>query len=123
MNIAVFVNTPAEVHFYKNIIAALERDGNQVFVLARDSGGTIDLLNELNIPFFLYSGSSDSESGKITSLPHDVVNAFRYLKAKNIDVTTGAYSIFAARMLKVPNITFDDSDCTYETSHRREVAT
>ena len=30
MKIAVFVNTPAQVHFYKNIVAALEGDGNQV---------------------------------------------------------------------------------------------
>ena len=47
MKIAVFVNTPAQVHFYKNIVAALEGDGNQVFILARDCGETIDLLNEL----------------------------------------------------------------------------
>ncbi|HYC21020.1 MAG TPA: hypothetical protein VEF35_10555 [Candidatus Bathyarchaeia archaeon] len=114
MKIAVFVNTQAEVHFYKNIIAALERDGNQVFVLARGYGGTIELLNELNIPFFLFSGSSDSEPGKLTSVPHDVVNAFRYLKAKNIDLTTGCgtYCTFTAHLLKVPDITFSDSEST-----------
>ena len=55
MKIAVFVNTPAQVHFYKNIVAALEGEGNQVFTLARDYGETIDLLNELEIPFFLFS--------------------------------------------------------------------
>jgi len=38
VKIAVFVNTPAQVHFYKNIVAALEGDGNQVFILARDCG-------------------------------------------------------------------------------------
>jgi hypothetical protein len=114
MKIAVFVNTQAEVHFYKNIVAALERDGNPVFVLARGYGGAIELLNELNIPFFLFSGSSDSESGKITSVPHDVVNAFRYLKAKNIDLTTGCgtYNTFTAHLLKVPDITFSDSEST-----------
>src|SRR5665647_1264074 len=87
MKIAVFVNTQAEAHFYKNIIAMLERDGNQVFVLARDCGGTTDLLNELNVPFFQFSSPPDSESRTTTSLPHDVVNAFRYLKDKNVDVT------------------------------------
>jgi predicted glycosyltransferase len=116
MKIAVFVNTQAEVHFYKNIVAALERDSNQVFVLARGYGGTIELLKELNIPFFLFSGSSDSKSGKITSVPHDVVNAFRYLKAKNIDLTTGCgtYSTFTARLLKVPDITFNDAEGTID---------
>jgi hypothetical protein len=116
MKIAVFVTTPAEVHFYKNIIAELERDGNQVFVLARDYGGTIELLKEVNIPFFLFSGPPNSESRKITSLPRDVVNACRYLKAKNIDLTTGCgtYCTFTARLLKVPDITFNDTEGTID---------
>ena len=114
MKIAVFVNTPAQVHFYKNIVAALEGDGNQVFILARDYGETIGLLNELEIPFSLFASAPDLKSGKSTSLPHDVVNAFRYLKGKKIDLTTGwgTYSTFTARLLKVPDITFNDSECT-----------
>jgi hypothetical protein len=118
MKIAVFVNTPAQVHFYKNIVAALERDANQVFVLARDYGETVDLLNELDIPFFLFSSPPDSKRGKTTSLPRDVVNAFRYLKGKKIDLTTGCgtYCTFTARLLKVPDITFDDSDCTIDAA-------
>ena len=118
MKIAVFVNTPAQVHFYKNIVAALEGDGNQVFVLARDYGETIDLLNELDIPFFLFSSQPDLKCGHNTSLPHDVVNAFRYLKGKKIDLTTGwgTYSTFTARLLKVPDITFNDGECTIDAA-------
>ena len=43
-----------------------------------------------------------------------MVNAFRYLKGKKIDLTTGwgTYSTFTARLLKVPDITFNDSECT-----------
>jgi len=114
MKIAVFVNTQAEVHFYKNIIAALERDGNQVFVLARDCGGTTDLLNELTIPFFPISSPPGPASRKTTPIAHDVVNAFRYLKEKNIDLTTGygTYSTFTACLLKVPDIAFNDCENT-----------
>ena len=114
MKIAVFVNTPAQVHFYKNIVAALEGDGNQVFILARDYGETIGLLNELEIPFSLFASTPDLKSGKSTSLPHDVVNAFRYLKGKKIDLTTGwgTYCTFTARLLKVPDVTFNDNECT-----------
>jgi len=114
VKIAVFVNTPAQVHFYKNIVAALEGDGNQVFTLARDYGETTDLLSELEIPFFLFSNTHDSKARKSTSLPYDVVNAFRYLKGKEIDLTTGwgTYSTFTARLLKVPDITFNDTECT-----------
>ena len=114
MKIAVFVNTQAEVHFYKNIIAELERDGNQVFVLARNCGGTTDLLNELNVPFFRFSSPPGSESKKSTSLPHDVVNAFRYLKEKNVNLTTGygTYNTFTACLLKVPDVAFSDCEAT-----------
>jgi len=114
VKLAVFVDTPAQVHFYKNIVAELEGDGNQVFILARDCRETMDLLNELEIPFFLFSGPLDSSSGRNMSLPRDVVNAFRYLKGKKIDLTTGwgTYCTFTARLLKVPDITFNDSECT-----------
>jgi uncharacterized protein len=116
MRIAVFVNTPAQVHFYKNIVAGLEDDGNQVFILARDYAETIDLLNELEIPFFCFSSAADSNCGKAASLTRDVVNAFRYLKGKKIDLTTGfgTYSTFAARLLQVPDITFNDTECTID---------
>jgi uncharacterized protein len=114
MKIAVFVNTPAEVHFYKNIVASLERDDNQVFVLARDNRGTVALLNELNIPFFQFSRPPDPESESITSIPGDVVNAFRYLKERDIDLTTGfgTYNTFTARLLKVLDVSFNDCEGT-----------
>jgi len=120
VKIAVFVTTPAQVLFYKNIVAALERDGNQVFLLARDYGETVNLLNELEIPFFLFSSSREVMCGGATSLPRDVVNAFRYLKRKKIDLTTGfgTYSTFTARLLKVPDITFNDSECTIDPSEQ-----
>ena len=118
MKIAVFVNTPAQVHFYKNIVAGLEGDGNQVFVLARDYAETIDLLKELEIPFFCFSSSPDSKCGKTALLWRDVVNAFQYLKEKKIDLTTGCgtYCTFTARLLRAPDITFNDSVCTLDAA-------
>jgi len=113
MKIAVFAVSSAQVHFYKNIVAALEADGNQVFVLTRDDSETVTLLNELEIPFFLFS-RPDSKSSRNVTLPHEVVNAFQYLKGKHIDLTTGwgTYSTFTARLLNVPDVTFNDSECT-----------
>lgn len=114
MRAAVFVNTPAQVHFYKNIIASLERNGNDVFVLARNYGTTVELLNELGLLFFVYSRPPQSKLGKIALLPKDVVTAFRFLKDKRIDVISGfgAYSTSTARLLGATDITFQDSEGT-----------
>jgi hypothetical protein len=99
-------------------VAGLEADGNQVFILARDYTKTIDLLNELETPFFCFSSPPDSKCGRTTSLPYDVVNAFRYLKGKKIDLTTGygTYSTFTARLLKVPDVTFNDYECMIDAA-------
>ena len=80
MNIAVFTNTPAQVHFYKNIIKNLEDRGHQVSILARDYGETLDLLDENGMDYFVFSRPSVLKLGKIFSLPKEVFIAYNYLR-------------------------------------------
>lgn len=112
MKVGIFISTPAQVHFYKNIIKKLESDGNQVFVLARGYGETIALLNELNIPYFPFSNVPISKSGKILSVPGDILRAYGYLKSKHVDAVTGygIYNTLTARLLGVTDIIFNDSE-------------
>ncbi len=112
MKVAIFIFTPAQVHFYKNIIKKLEHDGNDVYVLARGYGETLELLNDLHIPYFPFSQAPVSKSGKILSFPAGIFRAYGYLKDKKIDVTTG-YGIMnaiMARLLGAMDILFNDSE-------------
>jgi uncharacterized protein len=110
--IGIFINTPAQAHFYKNIAKVLQEEGNEVYLLARDYGETKNVLDDLHIEYHLYSKAPDSKSGKILSLPPAVFNAFNYLRKKNVNLITGfgVYDAFTAKLLRVPAIIFNDSE-------------
>lgn len=112
MKVGIVIYTPAQVHFYKNIIKQLRDHGNDVYVLARGYGETIDLLNELQIPYYSFTRAPASKLGKALNLPADVLRAYRYMKQRQVDVVTG-YGIIntlAARLLGATDIIFNDSE-------------
>jgi len=112
MNIGIFVNTPAQVHFYKNIATGLQENGHKVFFIARDYRETLSVLNGMRIPYFVYSKPTESKIGKIIGLPSDIFKAYVYLKNHRTDITLGfggpeAYTAF---LLQKPAIAFQDSE-------------
>ncbi|CAJ37113.1 glycosyltransferase [Methanocella arvoryzae] len=119
MRIGVFINTAGQAHFFRNIVRQLEADGHEVAIVARNQGITCELLDELEIPYYPYSSTPD-KSARITSFPWDILRAYRYLKEKRLDLIAGfgIYSTCAARMLRVPDITFcDDEPMIYPASY------
>lgn len=112
IQVGIFVNTPAQVHFYRNIIKKLKEDNNDAVVVARNYRETIDLLKELDIPYHVYSSPPTSKFGKIFALPKDILNAYKYLKGKRVNIVTGfgLYNTLTAVLLRVPDILFNDSE-------------
>ena len=112
VRVGVFVNTPAQVHFYKNIISVLRERGNDIYLLARDYGETIALLNEMNLEHYIYSRPPNSKYGKVFMLPFDVIKAYNYLKKLDIDIVTGfgTYDAYTSTLLRVPSVSFNDSE-------------
>lgn len=111
MKIAIFVNTPAQVHFQKNILNKLI-DDNIVYVLARDYGETLHLLNELEIYHHVYAIPPRSKLGKAVTLPFDVFQAFRYLNGMDVDLIVGfgIVEAYTSLLLKTPSVIFNDSE-------------
>lgn len=112
MKIAVFANTPAQLHFYIKTIEKLRAHGHEVRLLLRDYGETIDLANELHLAYFVYSRTAASKMSKIVLLPRDVVVAYRHLRKFRPDVVTGCgvYDAFTAALLNAYSIEFEDSE-------------
>jgi predicted glycosyltransferase len=112
MNIAIFINTPAQLHFYRNIYYELERRGHSVHLLSRNYGETKDLVEELGIPSYFYSSPPTSKIGKMFSLPFDVMRAAMYLRDKKIDLITGfgTYDAYTSFLLRKLCIVFTDSE-------------
>jgi predicted glycosyltransferase len=114
MKIVFFVSTPAQAHFFKNIIKTLEEKGHDVKTLARDYGETLYLLKAFHISHFVFAETLKSKYKKIFLLPYHILKAYRYLKKFDIDliVGTGLYSQYASFLLKKPNIIFMDAVST-----------
>lgn len=112
MNIGIFVNTPAQVHFFRNICLELKSRGHEVYILYRDYGETKDLIREFNIPAFLFASPPRSKFGKLVQLPVSVIMAARFLRDKDIDLVLGfgVYDAYTSFLLNVPCVVFTDSE-------------
>jgi predicted glycosyltransferase len=119
MKIVFFVSTPAQAHFFKNIIRTLEKKGHNVKTLARNYGETLYLLKTFNISHFVFADTLRSKYGKIFLLPYHIFSAYRYLRKFDIDliVGTGLYSEYASFLLRRPNIIFMDAVSTKTELH------
>ncbi|MFW6173103.1 MAG: DUF354 domain-containing protein [Elusimicrobiota bacterium] len=112
MNIAIFTNTPAQVHFYKNIIKNLKDRGNNVSILARAYGETLDLLDEYGMDYFVFSRPFILKPGMIFSLFKDIFRAYNYLKESKPDLISGfgVYDAYTSFLLRTPCVVFNDSE-------------
>lgn len=112
MNIGIFVYTPAQAHFFKNIAKRLEEKGNKVIFLARDYGETLPVLDGSNIDYFVFSKSSKSKISMIYDLPFSVFKAYGYLTSFRPDILLGSCGCesYVSLLLKRPSIAFNDSE-------------
>jgi len=69
MKVGVFINTPSQFHFYRNVIRNLEKDGHQAYLLARNYGETLTLLEEQKMPYFAYSFPTAQNRGRSSRFP------------------------------------------------------
>jgi predicted glycosyltransferase len=112
MKIAVFANTPAQVHLYKNIVKRLEERGHDLRLLLRDYGEAREVASELNLSYTIYSKPKVSKMGKILSLPRDIIVACRKLQNFKPDIITGmgVYDAFTSALLRAKSVVFNDSE-------------
>ncbi len=119
LKVAIFVLTPAQVHFYRNIYKELTASGARVQMVARDYGETVQLLDGLGIPYFPFSAARGSNWDKMVSIPGDVYRASKWLRKFNLDLIMGfgAYDVYASKILGVPNLIFQDSEPTIDAKY------
>ncbi|HTY46093.1 MAG TPA: hypothetical protein VMB46_00300 [Methanomassiliicoccales archaeon] len=122
--VGIFINTPAQYHFYKNIALELGKLGVASVILYRDYGETKSLVQENKQHYFEYSHNTPSLLMKSMMIPVDVLRACRYLKDQGVDLVTGfgVYDCFSASLLGIPCIVFNDSEpyinSTYSIQYR-----
>jgi predicted glycosyltransferase len=112
MNLGIFVNTPAQAHFYKNIAKVLEKKGHTIKFLVRDYGETLEVMNGFGLNFFIYSKPSESKIAKITHLPIDILKGSYVFKKYNTELLLGfgGQETYSAFLLRRPSVVFQDSE-------------
>ncbi len=112
MKIAFFVNTPAQVHFYRNIIKKLKERGHEIKILARDYRETISILEGFNMNYSIFTIAYQSKYVKSLVFPFDTLLAYKLLKNFKPDIVVGHafYSVYSSKLLRKPSIIFNDND-------------
>lgn len=114
MNILFDINHPAHVHLFRNVISLLKQNGHNITVVARDKEVTVRLLENYNIDFILLSKPGKNILGLAWEL---ITRQFKLIpiiiKHKiNLCVSlTGASSIYAVKLFRIPFFIFHDSEC------------
>ncbi|CAG0951503.1 MAG: DUF354 domain-containing protein [Candidatus Methanoperedens sp.] len=113
MKIMIDIGHPAHVHFFKNTIWALEKNGHEVMVTARDKDVAVDLLKAYNIPHIVLSSMG---SGKIGLVKEWLIRDYKLLilaKKFKPDIITGILNPSVAhvsRLIGKKAIIFNDTE-------------
>jgi hypothetical protein len=112
MRIGVFVNTPAQVHLYRNVVRELASRDHNVVVFARDDGCTLDLLDYYDIEYNVYGKIDASKRNLLFQLPSHFASIFGFSRNADLDLVIGmgVYSAFAAFVSRTPAIAVLDSE-------------
>jgi predicted glycosyltransferase len=107
------IGHPAHVHYFKNIIARLKRDGHDIIVFARDKECTHQLLDAYGIPYISRGKGSSNLIGKLYHI--FIIDLFMTLAllGKKKDIFIGfasPYSAHVAWLYRKTSITIDDTD-------------
>ncbi|WP_435361992.1 DUF354 domain-containing protein [Haloarchaeobius sp. DFWS5] len=114
MRYQFFTNTPAHVHLYKHAAERLRAAGNDVLVLAREYGCTVDLLDDTGLPYVVY-GSCDTTKGSLfRELPGHYFRIARETRRFDPDLIfgIGAYAAHAGALARTPVVLVHDSEPT-----------
>lgn len=112
MRIVFFINTPAQVHTWRNLIDNLVNKGHQVKILARDYSSTLTVLNEYKFQYNVYIRPSRLKYLKSFELPSHVLKAYKQSRKFNPDIVVGFGVIesLTSALLRKPCIIFTDSE-------------
>lgn len=113
MRILIDMGHPAHVHFFKNFIWEMEKNGHEIKVTARDKEVTQDLLNKYGFAFQIIG---KSKPGKTNLLKEWIIRDFRlYKSARNFkpDILMGIGNPSIAHVSKIirkSSIIFTDTE-------------
>ena len=107
------IGHPAHVHYFKNLMLALQAKGHEIRITARDKEISLYLLNKYGFEYICTSKNRSSILGKGTSLIKNDYIIYKEAKKFNPDILISFFLPFPShvgRLLKKPVIGFTDTE-------------
>jgi len=113
MRILIDIGHPAHVHYFKNLVWAMQGKGHQFLICARNKEITFDLLRRYNFEFVNRGVGGCGVWGKFKYLAKADVLLYRFARDFKPDLFLSFSSPYAAHVSKLvgkPHIAFDDTE-------------
>lgn len=98
MRVAVTIQHPSHVHFYRRVVDDLREAGHEVRVYARENEVTRRLLEAYDVPHAVLAGDTRSTLGRAAVTVAYELRVLRALRAFDPDVVTGVAGVAAAHV-------------------------
>jgi predicted glycosyltransferase len=111
LKLLFMMNTPADVHTWRYVIRALKDKEHEVTILARDYGGTVQLLDKYGFKFRSFNAIRSRYLKIFEIVPH-IWEGWKLSKEVNPDIIAG-FGVDAAltgALCRKPSIVFTDSE-------------
>ena len=113
MKILINIGHPAHVHYFRNMMEIMKKNGHEIIIIARDRPHVKELLDNLKIPFYNRGKGKNSLIGKLLYMfKADYYTLKLGIKYKP-DIFMGfasAYSSQVAYLLRKPCIILNDTE-------------
>lgn len=113
MRILIEITHPAHVHFFRNAIAELQKNGHSVAVTTRQKDVTIALLENFAIPHTVLSKTGSGTVALLSEMVLRDTRLWRFCRKFKPDVLAAISGVFAAHagfLLRKPVIVWDDTE-------------
>jgi len=114
MKVLVFVNHPAHVHLFKNMVWNLQEHGHTVKIFAREKEMVLYLLDKYGFEYMPIGKFHGSIIGKAYELITTDYKSYMLARkfAPDILVDLGIYGAHTSKLIKKPSIIFRDDEYT-----------
>lgn len=113
MKVAVTIQHPAHVHFFKHTIRQLRSDDHRVAVFVREKALVVDLLSNYGIPYTVLSRAAKSRWRLVSEqlrYEYRLLSRIRRWKPDVVTAIGGVEASHVARVTGVPSVIFTDSE-------------
>jgi predicted glycosyltransferase len=113
MKILIDIGHPAHVHYFRNFIKIMEKNGHKFLIIAKNRSIVPYLLKYYNIPFILRKNYPKNIFGKFFQIIFTdlfVIKEVKKFKADLLLGFSGTHVSHAGVILNIPSIIFDDTD-------------